>query len=161
MKKIIIAAVARNGVIGKAGKILWHSDVEFRHFKNTTFGFPIIMGRKTFESLINPLNGRTNIVLSKDPNFIPPDESVKVFNDLEKAYLYCEKVLRSEKVFIIGGGEIFNQSINEADELLISNMNFEADGDVYFPDIDLNKWKEVSNVKFADFTIVNYKRKEK
>jgi dihydrofolate reductase len=159
MKKIIIAAVAKNGVIGKAGLVPWYSSEELKHFKETTLGFPIFMGRKTFESLKKTLSSRTNIVISTQLNPLSVNGDIKVFNDLGKAYQYCEDELKAEKVFIIGGGEIFDQVIDTSDEMLISMMNFEADGDVYFPEIDEEVWEEESIKNYHDFNVVTYKRK--
>jgi|WetSurMetagenome_2_1015567.scaffolds.fasta_scaffold134234_2 dihydrofolate reductase len=159
MNKIIIAAVAKNRIIGKAGIIPWYSSNELRHFKETTVGYPLIMGRKTFESLKKPLQSRINIVISTKPNLGVVTENVKFFNGLEKAYQYCTNELKSGKVFIIGGGEIFDQTIVDADEMIISLMNFEVEGDVYFPEIDFESWVENSRKIYDDFDVIIYKRK--
>jgi dihydrofolate reductase len=136
LKIIIISAVAKNGVIGRTnGEMPWHVKEEFQHFKNTTFGFPIIMGRKTFETLGKPLKGRLNIILTNKKGINYPFEDIKIFNSLKEAYSYCEKE-KYEKAFIIGGGEIYLQALATADEMIISYMNFEADGDVFFPKIE-------------------------
>lgn len=141
MKIIIISAVARNGVIGKSdGDMPWHVKEEFQHFKSTTLGFPIIMGRKTFETLGKPLRGRLNIVLTQKQGINYPFEDVKIFNSLREAYSFCEKE-QSEKAFVIGGGEIYSQAMKSADEMIISRMKFEAEGDVYFPEINEENWK--------------------
>ncbi len=160
MKKIIISAKSKNGVIGRGNKLPWHSKEEFQHFKNTTFGFPIIMGRKTFESLGKPLKGRLHIVITRQHNFSLPFNEVLVFNTLSMAIEYCEKIL-FEKIFIIGGGEIYKQAINIVDELIISIMNFEVDGDVYFPQINPSVWEETSCEKRNEFDIVYYSRIKK
>ncbi len=159
MKIIIISAVAKNGVIGRSnGEMPWHVKEEFQHFKNTTFGFPIIMGRKTFETLGKPLKGRLNIILTnkKDINF--PVEDVKIFHSLKDAYSFCEKG-KYEKAFVIGGGEIYSQAMETADEMLISYMDFEAEGDVYFPKIESDKWKVELTEKRNEFEIYRYIKK--
>lgn len=159
MKKIIISAVAKNGVIGKSnGEMPWHVKEEFKHFKNTTFGFPIVMGRKTFETLGKPLKGRLNCIVTKNKNYRVPFEEVKIFNDLEESFEYLEKA-NEKKIFIIGGGKIYEQSIHVADEMIISYMNFDAEGDVYFPEIDKNIWEVESKDKRDEFEIFYYVRK--
>jgi dihydrofolate reductase len=159
LKLIIISAVAKNGVIGRTnGEMPWHVKEEFQHFKNTTFGFPIIMGRKTFETLGKPLKGRLNIILTNKKGINYPFEDIKIFNSLKEAYSYCEKE-KYEKAFIIGGGEIYLQALATADEMIISYMNFEADGDVFFPKIESDKWEVVSKEKRNEFEIYRYVRK--
>ena len=129
MKIIIIVAVAQNGVIGRAnGEMPWHVKEDFQHFKKTTMGFPIIMGRKSFESLGKPLKGRENIVVTRNPNLKYDFDTVKIFFSLNSAIDHC-KSLNKEKAFITGGGEIYRQSIHIADEMIISHMKFDAEGD--------------------------------
>ena len=160
MKIILIAAVAKNNVIGRStGEMPWHSKEDFQHFKQTTFGFPIIMGRKSFESLGKPLKGRLNIILTKNSKLKEKFEEIMIFNSLEQAYEYCD-VANNEKIFVIGGGQIFKQAINDADEMIISHMDFDAKGDVVFPKIDLSKWKISSREKRSEFEIVTYVRKK-
>jgi dihydrofolate reductase len=159
MQKIIIAAVSKNGIIGKAGLVPWYSAEELKHFKETTIGFPIIMGRKTYESLKGSLKSRINIVISTRINPEVNKDDIKIFDDPETAYFYCSNELKAEKVFIIGGGEIFDQAIEKADEMIISEMNFEADGDVYFPEIDYEVWQEESVTNYNDFSVIVYRRK--
>lgn len=157
MKKIIISAKSKNGVIGRQGELPWHSKDEFLHFKTTTFGSPIIMGRKTFQSLGKPLKGRLHLVITRQKNFSLSFREVLILNDLETAFAYCEKN-NFEKVYVIGGGEIYKQAINYADELIISIMNIEVEGDVFFPAIDPSLWKEISREKRNEFDIVVYSK---
>lgn len=160
MKIILIAAVAKNNVIGRsAGEMPWHSKEDFQHFKQTTLGFPIIMGRKSFESLGKPLKGRLNIVVTKNLKLKEKFEEIIIFNSLKQAYKYCEAA-NSEIVFVIGGGQIFEKAITDADEMIISHMDFEAEGDVFFPKIDLTKWEISSREKRSEFEIVTYVRKK-
>jgi len=160
LKIILIAAVAKNNVIGRStGEMPWHSKEDFQHFKQTTFGFPIIMGRKSFESLGKPLKGRLNIILTKNSKLKEKFEEIMIFNSLEQAYEYCD-VANNEKIFVIGGGQIFKQAINDADEMIISHMDFDAKGDVVFPKINLSKWKISSREKRSEFEIVTYVRKK-
>ena len=159
MKIVIISAVAQNGVIGKAnGEMPWHVSEEFKHFKITTMGYPIIMGRKTFESLGKPLKGRENIVITRSKNFSYDDGEVKMFNSLQDGIDYA-KSLNKEKIFITGGGEIYKQAIKITDELIISHMKFEAEGEVKFPEISDIDWKVESREDHEQFEIVIYKRK--
>ena len=137
----------------------WNSKEDFKHFKETTFGFPIIMGRKTLESLGKPLKGRLNIVLSKNVKLRQKFKEIIILNSLKKAYEYCEAA-NNEKVFVIGGGQIFSKAIAHADEMIISYMDFEAEGDVFFPNIDLKKWFIRKREQRKDFEIVNYIRKK-
>ncbi len=159
MRIVIISAVAQNGVIGRSnGEMPWNIKEEFQHFKNTTLGFPIIMGRKTFETLGKPLKGRSNIVITKDKDRDFGFDDVKKFHSLNAAIEYCRN-LKNDKIFIIGGGEIYRQGIDLADEMIISFMDFNADGDVYFPEIDEKIWKPESREKRNQFEIVHYKRR--
>ncbi len=159
MKIILISAIAKNGVIGKSdGEMPWHVKEEFQHFKNTTYGFPIIMGRKTFETLGKPLKGRLNIVLTQKPDINYPFEEVKIFNSLPEAYSHCEKE-KFEMAFVIGGGEIYSQAMDKADEMILSYMKFEAKGDVFFPKFNKEKWKVVKKEDREQFEIFWYVKK--
>lgn len=160
MKKIIIAAVAKNNVIGKDGIMPWHSKEDLKHFKETTMSFPLIMGRKTFFSMGGkPLKGRLNIILTRDENFSKPHEDVVVFSSIEDAYDYCEKE-NYEKVFVTGGGEIYKKEINNVDELLISEMNVEVEGDTFFPEIDEDIWEVAEEIQYSDFVLKKYRKRK-
>ncbi|MCL5029266.1 MAG: dihydrofolate reductase [Bacteroidetes bacterium] len=160
MKKIIISAIAKNGVIGRSnGEMPWHSKEEFQHFKSTTFGFPVIMGRVTFETLGKPLKGRLNVIITSNNNLKYDFNDVKIFNSLEQAFEFCESQ-KFEKVFIIGGGKIYKQAMKYVDEMIISIMNFEAEGDVFFPEINPRNWKIISSEKRNEFEILTYVRRK-
>lgn len=160
MKIIIISAVARNGVIGKKnGEMPWHISEEFKHFKNTTLGFPIIMGRKTFNTLGKPLKKRENIIITRNKNFTVDFEEVKIFHSLNDGLNYCREK-NEEKVFIIGGGEIYKQAIEVADEMIISHMKFDAEGEVHFPEISPEFWNKEFMEDRGQFEIVRYTRKK-
>ncbi len=159
MKIIIISAVARNGVIGRSnGEMPWHVKEEFQHFKKTTLGYPIIMGRITFETLGKPLKDRLNIVVTSQPDYSVSFEEVKIYRSLTEA---IELISDSnpEKIFIIGGGKVYKQAISFADEMIISIMSFEAEGDIFFPKIDPGIWKEISREKREQFDIITYIKK--
>jgi len=159
LKIIIISAVARNGVIGRSnGDMPWHVKEEFRHFKQTTIGFPILMGRITFETLGKPLKGRENIVITRDENFRCEFEEVKIVRSLNEGIKHC-KVAGLEKIYIIGGGEIYKQAIEFADEMIISYMKFDAEGEINFPEISENDWKVDYREDREKFEIVKYARR--
>jgi dihydrofolate reductase len=135
----IIAAVAENNALGKNNDLLWHLPKDFKRFKEITSGHYIIMGRKTFESFPKPLPNRTHVVISRQKNYAP--EGCIVVDSLENALAICPK---NENIFIIGGGEIYKQSIELVDKLDITKVHNSFDAEVFFPEIDLNIWKLVS-----------------
>ena len=157
MKKVIIVAIAKNRVIGNGQEIPWHSKEEFKHFKSTTMGFPILMGRKTFESIGRPLPGRLNVVISRNPELSYDFENVKIVDSLQKAFEICEN--EHEKVFICGGGNIYKQSMDIADEIILSEMKLEPEGDVFFPEINKDFWKVDKTQDFDEFTVYWYTKK--
>ena len=159
MNIVIISAIAQNGVIGRSnGEMPWHVKEEFQHFKQTTIGFPILMGRKTFETLGKPLMGRENILITRDENYSSDFEEVKIVHSLSEGIEYC-KITSPEKIFIIGGGEVYKQAIEIADRLIISNMKFDAEGEINFPEISENDWEGEYREDREKFEIVKYKRK--
>lgn len=159
MEKIIIAAVSQNNVIGKNGSIPWHSREELQHFKRTTMGYPIIMGRKTFESIGKPLKGRVNIVITRNPNFGNDIEGIEKFYNLKDAIDFCE-THNYEKVFFIGGEKIYKIAVNIADILLITRMNFEIQGDTFFPGINPLQWQLMEEILYDEFTVQKFVRKK-
>jgi dihydrofolate reductase len=159
---IIIAAVAENNALGKNNDLLWHLPKDFKRFKEITSGHYIIMGRKTFESFPKPLPNRTHIVISRQKDFHP--EGCVVVENLEKAIAACPK---EEDLFIIGGGEIYSQSIHLADQLDITRVHHSFDADVYFPKIDPEFWElttETFNPKdekhLYDYTFQTFVRRK-
>jgi dihydrofolate reductase len=159
LKIIIIAAVAKNRVIGRSnGEMPWHNKEEFQHFKNTTSGHPVIMGRKTFETPGFPLKNRLNIILTRQKDYVPASSEVKVMDSLSEAYKYCRDA-GYEKAFVIGGGFIFPEAMKDADGMIISVMNMEAEGDVYFPVIKEEDWIVTSRDKRNGFEILYYERR--
>jgi dihydrofolate reductase len=116
------------------------------------------MGRKTFESLGMPLKNRLNIVISNNKNYDPGFDGVKLIGSLNEAYNYCEAG-NYEKVFVLGGGFIFKEAVNSVDEMILSHMDFDAVGDVYFPKFNLNDWEITKRDKRNDFEIIYYVRK--
>lgn len=160
---ILIAAVGNNNVLGKDNKLLWHLPDDFKHFKESTMGYPMLMGRKTYESLPGPLPGRTQIVISRDKNFRIDHKDCILAHSIDEALDSCNQ---SEKVFIIGGGNLYNQFIDQADQLLITRVNGDFEADTFFPTIDESLWKLTDSLyhpkdaKHAfDFTIETYVRR--
>jgi dihydrofolate reductase len=163
MNKIIMAAKASNNIIGKNNELAWHLPADLKFFKQTTKGHTLIMGRKTFESLSNPLPHRDSWIVTRNKNY--HREGITVFHSLESALKAAEeKDLNT--IFILGGGEIYRQSMNIADSMIITEVHHEFDGDTYFPEIDLKDWKEVSREEHKadeknkyDYAFVKYERK--
>jgi dihydrofolate reductase len=138
----MIAAVAENNALGKNNDLLWHLPNDFKRFKAVTSGHYIIMGRKTFESFPKPLPNRTHVIITRQKDF--QYEGCIVVDTLEKAIAACPQ---TEDLYIIGGGEIYSQSIHFADQLDITRVHHSFDADVYFPEIDLDVW-ELSSETF-------------
>lgn len=151
---IIIAAIAKNNVIGKDNKIPWHIKEDFLHFKKLTTNHPIIMGKNTFLSLPKrPLPNRTNIVLVfKDDDFSYTETIIK--NSLEEAIDYAHTI--DDKAFVIGGGMIYKKAMEIATKLEITLIDKEYEGNVYFPNIDENIWKLVNEEKKEKFSFLTY-----
>lgn len=145
---VIIAAVADNNVIGLDGEIPWSCPDESMHFKNTTLGHPVIMGRKTFESILDnlgkPLPGRRNIVLSHNPvgQDYPNVSWVKDIGEALESGDNWTKMLGVDDMYVAGGQRVYEQFMNYADKLLISYFDQEFAGDKYFPRIDSSDWVE-------------------
>ena len=133
-----IAAMSTNRVIGIDGGLPWHQARDMKYFKETTLGHHIIMGRNNFASLdYRPLKGRTNIVLTRDPFFIT--SSAMVMHSIEEALSFAQEA-GEEEVFIIGGGEVYSQSMHLLDKIYLTEVISEVVGDTYFPEIDMNEW---------------------
>jgi dihydrofolate reductase len=141
----LIVAASENNAIGKNNQLLWHLPNDLKFFKNTTWAMPVIMGRKTFESVNKPLPGRINIVITRQQHW--QAEGVINVNDLEQALQKAAET-NCKEIFIIGGGEIYNQSIGIADKIYLTKVHTTIDGDTFFPVLDLDKWHQVSNDNF-------------
>ncbi len=153
MRLIIIAAHDPNLVIGKDGSLPWHYSEDLKFFKKTTMGSPLLMGRGVFEELNEkPLPGRRNVVLSRSKNY----GHVATFSSIEDAIQYLSE---DDKVFIIGGGEIYRQTMDLADELVITEIKEEYEGDTYFPeyrDEIGTTWEEVWREDHDSLSFVRY-----
>ncbi len=133
----LVVAASDNNVIGKNNQLLWHLPQDLKYFKNVTWAMPVVMGRKTFESLGKPLNGRYNIVITRKKDWQP--EGVVVVNDLAAAYKAAEAA-DTREVFVLGGGEIYAQAINHAHKIHLTRVHANLEGDTYFPKLDAS-WK--------------------
>jgi dihydrofolate reductase len=163
MEKCIIVAIADNNAIGKDNALLWHISEDLKFFKRTTMGCPVIMGRKTFESIGRPLPKRVNIVISR--GFSTADE-VAVVGSLEEAYEVAEAT-NLERCYVIGGGQIYAQALEQADRLVVTHVHTVIeDADTFFPEIDPSVWEVAERSEMHhdeesdfDFEFVTYKRK--
>lgn len=145
IKVSLVVAVARNGVIGRDGGLPWRLSSDLKRFKANTIGRPVIMGRKTFQSIGKPLPGRHNIVITRDTQF--QAEGVSIAPDVAAALSIAKTSAASdgvEEVCVIGGGEIYRQTIDEADRLVVTYVEADVDGDTRFPEISSKVWREVS-----------------
>lgn len=136
----IIVAVANGGVIGGDNSLLWHISEDLRMFKRVTSGHPVIMGRRTFESLGRPLPNRTNVVITRNPDFAA--EGVAVARSLEDA---VGMFASDEEVFVIGGGEIYRQAMPIADRFYLTRVYADYAGDTLFPGWDASEWEILSS----------------
>ncbi|MFC7096015.1 dihydrofolate reductase [Halobaculum marinum] len=159
----LVAAVAANGVIGADGGMPWHFPADLRHFKETTTGHPVIMGRKTYESIAadigGPLPGRANIVLSRSEPDLPEDVVVA---DSVEAALRAARDAAAERgvdtVYVAGGGAVYEQFLPLADRLVLTEIHESYDGDTSFPEFDAAAWRERARESHAEFDFVTYER---
>ena len=172
MNIALIVAISEDGTIGDKGKIPWHIREDLQRFKRLTMGHPIIMGRKTYESIGKPLPVRTNIVLTQNPNFTAPPE-VLTFASLNTALDHCRKGtgdLRSgdvrsretgaqrETIFIVGGSKLYQVALPLADKLFVTEVHQRISGDTKFPDYDRREWTEIAREDGAGCSFVEYAR---
>ena len=158
----IIAAASENNALGKDNQLVWHLPDDFKRFKSLTSEHYIVMGRKTFESFPKPLPNRTHIIITRQNDYEVP-EGCLVASSLQHAIQLCPK---NEEVFIIGGGEIYKQSIEIADKIDLTRVHTTIEADTFFPEIDTNHWKLVFEEFHTkdekheyDFTFLTYIRK--
>ncbi len=143
MRLALIVAMAENRVIGRDNGLPWRIPADLRHFKATTMGKPVIMGRKTFQSIGRPLAGRTNIVISRDPTFAA--DGAAVVRDFQAALECTDRAAARagiEEIMVIGGAEIYALALARADRIYLTEVHRAVDGDVRFPEIDRDQWRE-------------------
>ncbi len=136
MKLSIIVAISENNVIGRDGGLPWHLSADLQRFKRLTMGHPIIMGRRTYESIGHPLPGRTSIVFTRQNDY--QGAGVLVASSLEQALNIAQT---NDEAFVIGGAEIYLQALPRANRLVVTRVHATVDGDVFFPTIDPNLWQ--------------------
>ena len=163
----IIVAAADNGVIGCNGALPWHLPEDLRYFKRVTLGKPIVMGRKTFESIGRPLPGRTNIVITRNADYRA--EGVRVVTSLDEALQLAEDVAAVDAVdelMVIGGAQIYTEALLRADRLYYTAVHCSVDGDAFLPEIDWTLWRETSREAHRavtpdafDYTFLTYERR--
>ncbi len=150
----LIAAVAKNDCIGKDGKLPWHLPEDMAHFKQLTMGKIVLMGRKTWESIpekFRPLPGRKNVVVTRQTNYAFPHD-VAHYGSVEDAL-----AAHQGDIVVIGGAELYRQTIDKADTLFITHVDQEVDGDAFFPTIDSKIWRELEREAHDGFAFVTYK----
>jgi dihydrofolate reductase len=166
MRLAIIVAVADNGAIGKDNALLWKLPEDMRHFKQVTMGKPIIMGRKTFESIGKALPGRTNIVITRNGAFTA--EGVRCVSSLEEALQVAAQTVSmepAEEAVVIGGSEIYQAALPLADRLYITEVHANVEGDTVLPRVEWDDWREVRRERHVaqtpnpyDYSFVFYER---
>jgi len=145
----LIWAQARNRVIGRDNDLPWHLPKDLKHFMRTTVGHPVIMGRRTFESMNAPLPRRTNIVVTRNPDYRPAGALVAA--DLDAALATAAEACRrdgKDTIFVAGGAEIYRRGLEIATHLYVTDINAEFEGDTFFPEVDWARWREVSREEF-------------
>jgi dihydrofolate reductase len=152
MEVIIIAAISENNVIGKEGKLPWHIPEDLKRFKHLTMDHPIVMGRRTFESIGQPLPGRKNIVITHNRNYTA--EGVLVVHSFEEVLKH-----NFPKIFVIGGFSLFKEALQFADRLELTRVHRKVEGDVFFPEVDWGEWEELERHDKREYSFITYARK--
>ena len=153
----LIAAIGKNMVIGTDNKLPWKLSADLKRFKELTLGKPVIMGRKTFESIGRPLPNRINIIITRDKNYRA--DGCVVVRSAEDA---LKAAKHSEEAMVIGGGQIFREFLSKANKMYLTLIDKEFEGDAYFPEYNENEWKEVFREERSDsglkYAFVNFER---
>ena len=145
LKICLIVAMARNRVIGMNGAMPWRISTDLKRFKQLTMTRPLIMGRKTFESIGKPLEGRMNLVVTRNPSY--PDDGIYVVNDMAGALKAAEafsRITLDPEVMVAGGAEIYRQALPMADRIYMTEIAGEPEGDAYFPELIPEEWREIA-----------------
>ena len=158
MKVVIIAALSKNQVIGRDNGIPWHYPADMKHFRRTTRGHPVVAGRKTYESFqIRPLPHRLNLVLTRNPTY-QADEGAIACQDLSQVLTIAQNH-GAEKLFVLGGAEIYTLSLPLADEMILTHLPITVTGDAYFPEWDRNEWDIDEEKRESDLVFTTYRRR--
>lgn len=150
MKLSLVWAMAQNRVIGRNNSLPWYLPEDLKYFKRITLGKPVIMGRKTYESIGKPLPGRTNVVVTRNPDW--QAEGVKVVASLEAARTLCESIAEidgCDEAMVVGGAQIYEQALPLADKLYLTEVHADVEGDTTFPEFDRDAWQVVAREDFA------------
>jgi dihydrofolate reductase len=166
MKLVLVAAVGENGIIGREGNLPWRLRSDLQHFRRLTINKPVVMGRKTYDSIGKPLKERTNIVLTRDPGLVIP--GVLIATSLGDAIALAREDAKKrgiDEIMIIGGGDLFAATLAQADRLEITIVHASPAGDISFPPINTNEWRETGRELHkrgphddTDFTTLTYER---
>ena len=151
MKISLIVAMASNRAIGLNNQMPWHLSADLKKFKQITMGSPILMGRKTYESIGRPLPGRINIIISRNSSY--QQDNCLVFDNVEKALASCQKY---DEIFIIGGATFYEVMLAKADTLYLTQIHKTFDADTFFPEINPQEWKEVTREDITDDQSVDF-----
>ena len=167
MRKALIVAMSQNRVIGRDNKLPWYLPGDLKYFKQATMGKPIIMGRKTWDSIGRPLPGRMNVVISRNPEWEAPAGTVAA-ESLEAALVKAEaqaEIEDGEEVMIIGGGQIYAEALPMVDRMYVTLVHDEVEGDAFFPEVNWEEWEEIGREDFSasdnnpyDYSFVVYQR---
>ncbi|KMQ73701.1 dihydrofolate reductase [Marinobacter subterrani] len=167
MRKALIVAMSRNRVIGRNNNLPWYLPGDLRYFKQATMGKPIIMGRKTWDSIGRPLPGRMNVVISRNETWEAPTGTVAA-KSLQEALVKAEAQAELEggdEVMIIGGGQIYAEALPMVDRMYVTLVHAEVEGDAFFPEVNWEEWEEIGREDFSasdnnpyDYSFVVYQR---
>ena len=166
-KIVAVVAASKNGVIGCNGELPWRLADDLALFRSLTMAHPIIIGRKTYESIGRPLPGRVSIVLSRSPDWSPGAEGVLVAKDLDEAVRLAASApdMDCSEAYIVGGGEVYRQALPRANRIHLTRVHTTLEGDAYFPELDANEWRITKSEKRAaddrnehDCTFLTYDR---
>ena len=150
MRISLIVALSENHVIGRNNKLPWYLPNDLKYFKQVTMGLPIVMGRKTFESIGKPLPGRTNIVVTRNGDWSA--EGVRVAHSLEEAFSLAESIAEidgREELMIIGGDQIYQSALPLVDRMYLTEVHAHVEGDAYFPTFERDAWQEIAREDFS------------
>lgn len=167
MKIVLVAAIGRNNVIGRNGQLPWRLKSDLKHFRSLTINKPVVMGRKTYESMGKPLPDRTNIVLTRNLGLIVPGGVLANTMDAAMSFAQQDAARRGvDEIMVIGGGDVFERMLPRASRLELTHVHASPEGDAFFPRLEPSDWREVKRTSFpagpeddASFDTVTYVRR--
>jgi dihydrofolate reductase len=162
----LVVAMAENGMIGRKGDLPWRLSADLRRFKRLTLGHPLVMGRRTWQSIGRPLPGRTSIIVSRNENFATGFPNALVAHDFDSALDLAQRADGGEEAFIIGGAAVYETALTSADRIHLTRVHAAVPGDVSFPPLDWSEWQRVESERHPaddrnefDFSFELYERK--